>query len=146
MSTNKKTIGFQSRLPDMAAILERTSGIRKNVHAEPPSCAEWEPLAKITEDKRDFHIEIDLSEVNKEKLKVVVEKGILTISGERNFVMGEELVKFSRITMVSEHFALTFILPEHTNVEKVNAEFKEGLLKVRLSKNEDPERIEALIS
>jgi HSP20 family molecular chaperone IbpA len=91
---------FQSRLPDVADVLERTSKSSKSEREELAFFPESQPLVEITEDTRDFQIQIDLSEFNKEKLKVVLENGALIISGKRNFVGEEELMKFCRVTMV----------------------------------------------
>ena len=147
MNTNKKTSGFQNRVSDVSSVLGCTPSTGKNGHEESPSLAERKPVVDITEDKREFLIQVELSEVKKKGPKVVVENGILTISEDRNFVMGEERMKCCRINLVFEHFKMTFMLTDHADVEKVSADFKHGLLKVRLPKKENanPERFEILI-
>jgi HSP20 family protein len=42
-------------------------------------------LADITEDDKEYLIKAELPEMRKEDVKVIVENGVLTISGERKF-------------------------------------------------------------
>ena len=44
---------------------------------------EWAPLVDITEDDKEYLIKAELPEVKKDDVKVAVENGVLTISGER---------------------------------------------------------------
>ena len=148
MSKDKRPAVFQNRHSEASLVLGRAPTASRNGHEQPPSLVEWEPLVDITGDEHEFLILVEVFEVKKEMLKVVIENGALIISGERNFVMEEEYLKYGRINLVQDLFAVTFLLPDHTDVVKVKAEFKHGLLEVRLPKKEDikPARIEVLIS
>src|SRR5437773_3016665 len=44
---------------------------------------EWAPLVDIDEDDKEYLIKVELHEVQKDDVKVTVESGTLTISGER---------------------------------------------------------------
>src|SRR5271163_1559950 len=113
MSKDKRPAVFQNRHSEASLVLGRAPTASRNGHEQPPSLVEWEPLVDITGDEHEFLILV-----------------------ERNFVMEEEYLKNGRINLVQDLFALTFLLPDHTDVVKVKAEFKHGLLEVRLPKKE----------
>src|SRR5271154_6529239 len=148
MSTDRKPSVLQSRHSDVSSALGLTRTASKNGREQLPSLTEWEPLVDITGDEHEFLILVEVSEVKKEMLKVVIEDGALIISGERNCVVEEDHLKYDRINLVHDLFALTFLLPDHTDVMKANAKFKHGLLEVHLPKTEDTKsaRIEVPIS
>ena len=45
--------------------------------------ADWSPAVDITEDDKEYLIKAELPEMKKEEVKVTVENGVLSISGER---------------------------------------------------------------
>ena len=69
-------------------------------------------------------------------MKVSVENGMLTITGERKFEKEEKDKKYHRIERSYGNFFRSFTLPEDADDAKVSAEFKDGVLKVHLPKNE----------
>src|SRR5437870_9875455 len=60
--------------------LRRTSLLTDD---ESITAAEWAPLVDIAEDTKEYLIKVELPEVQKDDVKVTVESGTLTISGER---------------------------------------------------------------
>jgi HSP20 family protein len=101
---------------------------------EPVVTAEWSPLVDITEDEKEFLVKVELPEVKREDLKVTVENGVLTITGERKFEKEEKNKKYHRVERSYGSFLRSFSLPEETTSDKVNAEFKDGVLQVHLAK------------
>ena len=97
---------------------------------------EWSPLVDITEDEKEYIVKTELPEVKKEDVKVTVEEGVLTISGERKFEKEEKGKKYHRIERSYGSFLRSFSLPDAADGSKINAEFKEGVLKVHLPKTE----------
>ncbi|MGB9601732.1 MAG: Hsp20/alpha crystallin family protein, partial [Limisphaerales bacterium] len=89
----------------------------------------------------------ELPEVKKDDVKVTVENGVLTISGERKFEKEEKGVRYHRIERSYGYFARSFSLPEDADAEKVSAEFKDGVLKVHVAKSEKarPKQIEVKV-
>jgi len=88
------------------------------------SVTEWSPSVDISEDDKEYLIKAELPEVDKEHVKVVVEK-----KEEKN-------KKYRRIERSYGSFVRSFTLPDNVNAAKVNAEFKDGLLRVHLPKQE----------
>ncbi len=102
---------------------------------EAMTVSEWTPLVDITEDDKEYLIKAELPEVKKEDVKVTVENGTLTITGERKFEKEEKDKKYHRIERAYGSFMRSFLLPEGAAGEKVSADFKDGVLKVHLPKS-----------
>jgi HSP20 family protein len=95
----------------------------------------WSPLVDILEDEKEYLVKADLPEMKKEEVRVTVEDGVLSISGERKSEKEEKSKKYHRIERSYGTFLRTFTLPEDADAAKIAAEFKEGVLKVHLPKN-----------
>jgi HSP20 family protein len=110
--------------------------------------AEWAPLVDITEDDKEYLIKAELPEIKRDEIKVTVENGVLVISGERKLEKEEKGKKYHRIERAYGSFARSFGLPDDANPEKVNAEFKDGLLTVHVAKSEAsrPKQIEVNVT
>jgi HSP20 family protein len=110
--------------------------------------AEWVPSVDITEDDKEYLVKADLPEVKKEDVKVTVQNGVLAITGERKFEKEEKGKKYHRIERSYGNFLRTFTLPDGADGSKVNAEFKDGVLKVHLPKSEkaEPKAIEVKVA
>lgn len=107
-----------------------------NGNKENMTVAQWLPLVDITEDNREYLIKAELPEVRKEDVKVTVENGVLTLSGERKFEKEEKDKRYHRIERAYGSFTRSFSVPEDADDTKVAAEFKDGVLTVRLVKSE----------
>jgi len=121
----------------------RTSDGKENM-----TVAEWVPSVDITEDDKEYLIKAELPEVRKEDVKVNVENGVLTITGERRFEQEEKGKRYHRIERSYGSFARSFTVPDDADDSKVSAEFKDGVLAVRLAKNEKarPKTIEVKVN
>lgn len=97
--------------------------------------ADWSPQVDITEDDKEYLFKTDLPEMKKDEIKVNVENGVLSVSGERKAEKEEKNKKFHRIERSFGSFMRSFMLPEDADGAKVSAEFKEGVLKLHLPKN-----------
>jgi HSP20 family protein len=115
----------------------RRSSVRRPVDQEEPmAVAEWSPLVDISEDDKEYLIKAELPEMKKEDVEVTAEKGTLTIMGQRKFENGEKGKKYHRVERAYGTFGRSFSLPDDASPAKVTADFKDGVLKVHLAKNE----------
>ena len=110
--------------------------VRGSKNEEALQLAEWAPLVDISETDTEYLIKAELPEIRKEDLHVTVENGVLTLSGERKFEKEEKDRRYHRVERAFGSFARSFTVPEDCDPAKVNAEFKDGLLWVRLTKSE----------
>ncbi len=109
---------------------------------------EWVPLVDIVEDEKEYLVKVELPEVQKDDVKVTVEGGTLTISGERK---SEKEVKGRRLHRVERYygsFERSFSIPDDAESNEVKAEFKDGMLRVHLAKSEQarPKQIDVKVS
>ena len=118
-----------------------------NGGTEAMTITQWSPLVDISEDDKEYLVKAELPELKKEEVKVTVENGELTISGERKFEKEEKNKKYHRIERSYGSFVRSFTLPESVSGDKVVADFKDGVLKVHLPKDEKakPKAIEVKV-
>jgi HSP20 family protein len=109
--------------------------------------ADWAPLVDVTEDEKEFLIKAELPEVKKEDVKVLIENGILRISGERHMEKEEKGKKYHRIERAYGSFERSFSLPENSKPEAMTAEYKDGMLTLSVPKTKEagPKAIEVKI-
>ena len=109
---------------------------------------DWAPSVDVLETAEDFQVKAELPDVKKEDVKVSVDGGMLRIEGERKQEKEEKGKKWHRIERSYGSFMRTFSLPENIDDAKVQAEFKDGILNVRLPKSEKakPKSVEVKIS
>lgn len=110
--------------------------------------AQWAPLVDVAEDEKEYLIKVEIPEVKKDDVKVVVENGTLTISGERKAEKEEKGRHFHRVERHYGRFERSFAVPDNADPDNVKAEFKDGLLRVHLPKNEKarPKQIEVKVA
>jgi HSP20 family protein len=124
---------LESRLATIFATRAATTG---DGGKEAMTVAEWSPLVDIIEDEKQFLIRAELPDMKKEQVKLTVENDVLTISGERKYEKETTGHKHHRIERAYGSFMRSFSLPENTDGSKMSADYKDGMLTVRLPKSE----------
>ena len=109
--------------------------------------AEWSPVVDIEESAEAYTIRAELPGLSKEKVKVTVENGVLTLSGERDLERRVETKTFHRVERSHGTFTRSFTLPDDVDPESVAANFKDGLLEIQITKREEalPKSIEVRV-
>ena len=107
----------------------------------------WSPVVDIEETEQDYVICAELPGLDKDKVKVKVEDGVLTLSGERDLERTVEGKTYHRTERSRGTFSRSFTLPEDSNTESVAAQFTNGVLAVRVAKREEalPKSIEVRV-
>lgn len=125
---------MQSRLSNF---LGRRPQSRDNTtNKEMITVAEWAPLVDISEDEKEYVVKAELPEIKKEDIKLTVENGVLILSGERKFEKEEKNKKYHRVERAYGSFLRSFDLPDDADSEKVAADFKDGILTIRIARSE----------
>ena len=109
-----------------------------NGHEEALKLMQWSPAVDVSETDKEFLIKAELPEVKKEDVKVSIDEGVITISGERKQEKEEKNKKFHRIERQYGSFERSFTLPDDVDATKVAAEYKDGMLNIRLPRTEKP--------
>jgi len=100
--------------------------------------ADWSPEVDISEDDQGYLLKADLPEMKKDDVRVTLEDGILSVSGERKCQKEDQKNKFHRIERSFGTFRRSFTLPEDADSTKVTAELRDGVLKVHLPTTTTP--------
>lgn len=108
------------------------------------SLTTWAPACDIYENGSEIVVKMELPEVKKENVHVSFENNVLTIRGRREFEDEARRENYHRIERSYGEFVRSFNLPTFVDPNKINAEFKEGMLRVMLPKREEakPKQIE----
>jgi HSP20 family protein len=102
---------------------------------ESMTLADWTPSVDIGECEKEYLVKAELPEVSKDDIKVNVDDGTLTISGERKVEKEENGTKFHRLERAYGNFVRSFSMPNDTDADNITSEYKDGILTVHLPKN-----------
>lgn len=132
----------------LSQLLGRNAPAGSTDKNEAITVAQWSPVVDISEDDKEYAIKAELPDVKKEDIKLNVHDDVLTITGERKYEKEEKGKKYHRIERAYGSFVRSFTLPEDADGTKVTAEYKDGMLNVRLPKSEKakPKTIEVKVS
>ena len=95
----------------------------------------WYPAMDMKENQNNYMLRAELPGVSKENINVSVAEDVLTISGEKK---AEEDVKeggWHRSERVYGNFTRSFRMPGPVDAERIQAEFKDGVLQLTLPKS-----------
>jgi len=103
----------------------------------------WVPPADIHETDNDLVVTMDLPGINSKNIDVRVENNILSITGERPFEPVEN-ENIHRVERMYGGFARSFTLSTPVQADKIQANYKDGVLRISLPKAEQakPKRIQ----
>jgi len=99
--------------------------------------AKWSPRVEVTELDDHFEVSAELPGMKREDIKVELNDRILVISGEKQADYEKKDSSIHLCERVYGSFNRSFQLPSHVKVDKINAEFKNGVLKLNLPKVEE---------
>jgi HSP20 family protein len=128
---------------EMKAVLDRffpaDEGDQSNVVT-----SQWTPRVDIKEESNRFVILADIPGVDPKDIEVHMEKGILTIKGERSSETKEETEKFTRVERSRGLFYRRFSLPDSADADGITAKGQHGVLEIVIPKKPEttPRRIQ----
>lgn len=105
------------------------------------------PPVDVVEDSTGITLRADLPGVPKDGLKLQVEAGTLTIEGEVKIPMLESM-EATYVEVGLSRFRRAFTLSKELDTSKVSAEFKHGVLSLRIPKADhaQPRRIDIKVN
>ncbi len=114
--------------------------VKPEERVEPVSCdSEGAVDADVLENEKEILIVAELPGMKREEIKITVENDVLSIHGDKK--AEEELGEERSGSLVRErtfgHFLRSFLLPKYADKEKISAEYKDGVLRIRIPKKED---------
>ncbi len=98
----------------------------------------WVPPVDIYDTgNHELVIKAELPDMKREDIQLTVENNMLTISGEKKVDNEMKEENCHRIERTYGTFTRSFSLPNTVNTEKVSADYKNGVLTVRLPMKEE---------
>jgi HSP20 family protein len=117
---------------EMSTVFDRR--LADNDESLPVATSDWTPAVDIKEEDDHFQIMADIPGVAPEDIEVKMDKGILSISGERKAEHEEKKEGYKRIERTYGSFLRRFSLPDSADPENIKAKSKNGSLEVIVGK------------
>ena len=95
------------------------------------------PATNVFETEKEFKIEVLLPGFSKEDLSLNVQNNLLTIKVEKEKEEKVEAYKYARREFDAVNFEKQYRLPKTVDVEKISAQFENGVLNIELPKKEE---------
>ncbi|MGA7295938.1 MAG: Hsp20/alpha crystallin family protein [Rhodanobacteraceae bacterium] len=105
--------------------------------------SQWAPRVDIREEAKGFVILADIPGVEPKDIEINMDKGILTIRGERRNESSEDGENYTRVERSHGVFYRRFALPDSADAEGIKATGKHGVLEISIPKKPEstPRRI-----
>jgi HSP20 family protein len=97
----------------------------------------WAPAVDIFEQDGNIVLKAELPGVEPKDVDVRVENNTLTLRGQRRFDTEVKRESYHRVERSYGSFARSFSLPNVVDLERIKAEYKDGVLRVTLPKKEE---------
>jgi HSP20 family protein len=98
---------------------------------------EISPRINVEENENEWVISAELPGVTKEDVKVNFQDGVLTISGEKKFEKEDKDKNYHRVERSYGKFSRSMRISTPIVSDKINAEYKDGILTISLPKAEE---------
>jgi HSP20 family protein len=102
--------------------------------------ADFNPHVDTCETENGYEIEITLPGLKKDDIRIELQEGRLTVSGERKFQNENKNKRYHVIESQYGSFSRSFQLPSHIDPAAVNAEFQDGILRLNIPKDQQKTR------
>jgi HSP20 family protein len=123
---------------DLMSIQERVNKLFEDImekeEGDPALCRTWSPSVDIYEADDEFVVIAELPEVKQEDLDIKVEDNVLIIKGERKFQKDLNKNNFHRVERKYGFFKRSFRLPVSIDQDRMQADLKDGVLKIVLGR------------
>ena len=96
--------------------------------------SQWTPRVDIKEEDKRFVILADVPGVDPKDIEVHMDKGILSIKGERKSESSAQGAGFTRVERSHGLFYRRFALPDSADAENITAAGKHGVLEISIPK------------
>jgi HSP20 family protein len=106
---------------------------------------EWLPSLDVAETKNDIVVKAELPGLDPKDIDISLTDGLLTIKGEKKQEREEKEENYHLVERSYGTFTRSIRLPKEVKSDKINASYKEGVLKVVLPKSEGAKKKEVKI-
>lgn len=103
---------------------------------EPISTTAWSPAIDIFETEGEIVVKAELPGLERKDITVHLENNVLTLRGERRFEKEAKEENYHRIERSYGGFSRAFSIPMNVDEQSIIADYKDGILNIRLPKKE----------
>ncbi|MET1162339.1 MAG: Hsp20/alpha crystallin family protein [Pseudoxanthomonas sp.] len=96
--------------------------------------SQWVPRVDVREEADRFVILADLPGIDPEQIDIQMDKGVLSIKGQRSSEGATESARYSRIERRQGAFHRDFALPDSADAEGIVASGRNGVLEISIPK------------
>ncbi len=97
----------------------------------------WSPAFDVAENDREYLVSAELPGIEEKDLDVTIAEGILTVKGEKKRDSEEKGENYHRLERYYGSFERRFSVPDNVLTDKVEATYKDGILKLALPKTSE---------
>jgi len=97
-----------------------------------PAARAWAPAVDILEKDGDLILRAEVPGLEEKDIELKLEGNVLTLKGERKFENKDKREDYHRVESYYGVFSRSFTLPDSADRDKINAEYKNGVLTVRI--------------
>lgn len=94
------------------------------------------PAVDISESPQGLTVSAELPGLKKDEVKLTIEDGVLTLSGEKKFEEEKKGKDYHRVERRYGSFHRSFTLPTGIDADQAKARFEDGVLTVEIPKSE----------
>lgn len=145
MQQNQQRTGQSQAQDEFKQLFERFFNLGENTSDESSVVtSQWAPRVDIVEEPNRFVIFADLPGLEPDEVEVLMDKGILSIRGERRGGLDAQSGRYSRIERRYGNFHRRFALPDSADPERITANGRNGVLEISIPKRPEttPRRIQ----
>ena len=95
------------------------------------------PAVNIRENEKSYILDLAVPGLDKKDLKIDINEDVLTISSESKHETEENKEGYKRKEFSYSSFCRSFYIPENVSRDKIEANYKDGILTVGLPKQEE---------
>lgn len=104
------------------------------------------PKVRISENKDNFFINMEIPGMTKEDVKISIENNVLNVNGVKKQETKSEDTNIIANEIYLGEFSRNFNLSKEINIETIDAEYKDGMLNITLPKVEEAKPVVKEIS
>ncbi len=105
----------------------------------------WMPSFDISETKNDIVVKAEIPGIDPKEIDISLTADVLTVKGEKKQEKEEKEENFHLIERSYGFFTRSIRLPKDVQGDKINASYKNGILKITLPKSEEAKKKEIKI-
>ncbi len=101
----------------------------------------WTPMVDVRESENELSLEVELPGIRPEEVEITADNGILAIRGEKRNERkeGDENSRYHMVERSYGSFMRSFQLPPGLDESKIEADYNDGILSVRIPKTALPQ-------